>query len=246
VGTTLANCTVVGNWAYYRGGGVDSCTLWNSIVVSNSVVNSPDSLDWFGGDLNYCCTTPLPGTGVGNMTNAPLFVNPAGGNFQLQTNSPCINAGTNANAPLGADLAGNARIIAGTVDMGAYECQAPELVGCFSWLQGFGLPTTSFAAFMDSDGDGVNNYSEWRADTVPTNALSVLRVISVTHGTGNAAVTWQGVATRSYWLERATNLGDISPFQIIATNVAGIAGLQTYIDATATNGGPNFYRVGVQ
>ncbi|MDB6017994.1 MAG: hypothetical protein JWR19_2483 [Pedosphaera sp.] len=245
VGTTLANCTVAGNLAYYRGGGVDSCTVWNSIVVSNTVVVSPDSPDWFGGALNYCCSTSLPGIGAGNITNAPLFVDQSGGNFQLQTNSPCINAGTNVYAPAGADLDGDPRIVAATVDMGAYECQTPALLGYFSWMQGFGLPTTASGASADSDGDGVNNYSEWRADTVPTNALSAFRIVSVTTSAASASVTWQSVATRSYWVERATNLGAVSPFQIIATNIPGVGGLQTYSDATASSGGPSFYRIGV-
>ncbi|HWQ92425.1 MAG TPA: choice-of-anchor Q domain-containing protein, partial [Clostridia bacterium] len=128
VGTMLINCTVAGNSAYYRGGGVDSCTVWNSIVVSNVVVESPDSSNWFGGQLNYSCTAPLPGTGAGNITNAPLFIDLAGGNFQLHPSSACINAGTNAFFPVALDLAGNPRIMAGTVDLGAYECQAPALL----------------------------------------------------------------------------------------------------------------------
>jgi parallel beta-helix repeat protein len=244
-GTTLANCTVVGNSAYYRGGGIDSCPAWNSIIVSNSAVNTPDSPDWNGGTLNYCCTTMLPG-GAGNITNAPVFVNQPGSKFQLQTNSPCINAGTNFYAAAGADLTGNARIIAGTVDLGAYECATPALIGYFSWMQGFGLPTTASAATADADGDGASNYSEWLAGTVPTNALSAFRIMSVTNRTASASVTWQSVAARNYWIERATNLGVASPFKIIATNLPGMAGLQTYIDGTATNGGPIFYRVGAR
>jgi hypothetical protein len=243
--TTLANCTVAGNSAYFRGGGVDSCTVWNSIIVSNTVLNSPDSWNWYGGTLNYCCTTPLPDTGVGNITNAPLFANQEGGNFQLQSSSPCINAASNAYAPAGADLAGNLRIVGGTADLGPYECQNPALLGFYLWMQGFGLPTAASAAFVDSDGDGVNNYNEWRADTVPTNALSVFRIVSVTNSTVSATVTWQSAGTRSYWLERTAKLQVASPFQVIVTNIAGISGLQTYTDATATNGGPFFYRVGV-
>jgi hypothetical protein len=196
--------------------------------------------------LDYSCTTPQPESGIGNITNAPLFVDQLNGNFQLQANSPCINAGTNGYAPAASDLAGNPRLVAGTADMGPYECQAPALAGYFSWMQRFGLPTRSSAALADSDGDGANNISEWRADTVPTNALSVFRIASIANSTPNASVTWQSVGTRSYWLERATNLALAVPFQVIATNIPGIGGLQTYTDTTDTNNGPYFYRVGVQ
>lgn len=243
VGSTLVNCTVVGNSAWFRCGGTANSTAWSSIIVSNS---GPEPSDWFGSTLNYCCTTPLPDTGVGNITNAPLFVDQPGGNFRLQPNSSCINAGTNAYVPTGADLDGNPRIIAGTVDLGAYESQSPTLLAYFSWAQNFGLPTTAAATYVDSDADGMNNYGEWRSDTNPTNALSVFRVASITNGPAGVSVTWHSVATRSYWIERATNLSAALPFQTIATNIPGVAGLKAYVDANATNKATVFYRVGVQ
>ena len=58
-----------------------------------------------------------------NITGAPLFVNQAGGDFRLQYGSPCINAGNNAFAPGGTDLAGNPRLRGSAVDLGAYEYQ---------------------------------------------------------------------------------------------------------------------------
>src|SRR5204863_8027632 len=108
----LNNCTLAGNsaagtWPY--GGGAYSGTINNSILYFNAATNSAN-YDFSGQcSVNYCCTTPNPG-GVGNLTNAPLFANYAGGNLHLQSNSPCINAGNNAFISATADLDGNPRL----------------------------------------------------------------------------------------------------------------------------------------
>jgi hypothetical protein len=48
-------------------------------------------------------------------------------------------------------------------------------------------------------------------------------------------------------LERGTNLAGPSPgFALLTSNFLGQSGTTTFTDATATNGGPFFYRVGVQ
>ena len=130
-GSKLNNCTLVGNSAQ-NGGGVYVdwgfyCSLYNCIVYFNTASDAPN-YDWFT-DLYYCCTTPEPGWGIGNIigniTNAPLFVDYAGGNYRLRSDSPCINAGNNAYAPGPTDLDGRSRIANGAVDIGAYEFPAP-------------------------------------------------------------------------------------------------------------------------
>ena len=57
----------------------------------------------------------------GNIDVAPLFLDPAAGNYRVQANSACINAGL-PHADFGTvDADGNIRVANGTVDIGAYE-----------------------------------------------------------------------------------------------------------------------------
>jgi len=249
----LNHCTLYGNSASVRGGGVFAASLSGraDIRVNNCIIIgnvSPVSSNYFqdaGLWITNCCTAPAPPFGLGNFTADPLFINPNAHDFRLQSGSPCINAGS-FNAVSSTDLDGNPRVIGGAVDVGAYEFQSPSSVLSYAWLQRYGLPTDGSADFADSDGEGMNNYGEWRSDTIPTNALSVLRMVNATNSPTGAMVSWQSVATRSYWLERAINLGVIPRFQTLATNIAGVAGLKAYSDPTTTNGGPYFYRVGVE
>lgn len=244
--STLVNCTVVSNAAPTlapapTGGGVTGGSLSNCIIYYNSGLNGFNFLGNVA--INYCCTMPLPTNGIGNITNEPAFVNPAGGDYHLQSNSPCINAGNNAYVSTTADLDGNPRIKGGTVDIGAYEYQNPSSVISYAWLQQYGLTNNGSADFIDSDGDGMNNWQEWIAGTNPTNGASVLKLASPSNNLSGMTVTWQSVNTRTYYLQRCTNL---PAFTSIQSNIVGQAGTTSYTDTTATNSGPYFYRVGVQ
>ena len=112
--------------------------------------------------LNYCCTMPLPTNGVGNITNAPLFVDYANGNLRLQSNSPCINAGNNAYVTTATDLDGNPRIVERHGGHRSLRIpRAPARVISYAWLQQYGLPTDGSADYADPDHDGMNNWQEW-------------------------------------------------------------------------------------
>ena len=136
----LNNCTIVGNSAP-NGGGASYVNLNNCIVY----YNTPDDCE--NCYLDHCCT-PLNYSNVGSsITNEPMFVNMVGGDFQLERDSPCINAGDDSCATITndvsefeadhfiifgdpflnatKDLAGHRRIVDGTVDIGAYEFQGP-------------------------------------------------------------------------------------------------------------------------
>jgi hypothetical protein len=243
---TLNNCTLTGNWATNWGGGAYSCTLNNCIVYFNGDPNDGDNYDP-SSTLNYCCTTPMPTNGVGNITNAPLFVNYAGGNLRLQSNSPCINSGNNAYVVGSTDLDGNPRIVGGTVDIGAYEYQTPVSMISYAWLQQYGLPINTNTDATDPDGTGMNVYQDWIAGLNPTNALSVLQMTSATP-TNNPAglvVTWESVSGIMYFLQSSTNLAAQPAFSTIQSNIAGQAGTTSYTDTNAVGSSPYFYRVGV-
>lgn len=242
----LYNCTVTGNSAT-QGGGVSGGYLYNTIVYFNT---APYGANYDPNDydtIDHCCTTPMP-AGAGNITNAPLFIDYAGGNLRLQSNSPCINAGNNAYVfdIITSDQDGRPRIVGGTVDIGAYEFQ-PGISGVFlGWLQQYGLPTDGSADYIDSDGDGMNNWQEWICGTDPTNPASVLKMLSPAKATLGVDVTWLSVTNRAYFVQRSTNLALQPPFVTIFTNVAGQISTTTLTDTNATSAGPFFYRVGVE
>jgi hypothetical protein len=194
--------------------------------------------------LNFCCTALMPTNGFGNITSAPLFVNAAAGNFQLQPNSPCINAGNNAYVSTPTDLAGNPRIVGGTVDIGAYEYQTPTSVVSYAWLEQYGLPTDGSVDFADLDGTAFDVYQDWVAGLNPTNPASVLAMLTPT-ATNNAngiTVTWQSVSGISYNLLRSTNL---PAFATLQPSITGQSGTTSYTDTSATNNFSYFYRVSV-
>jgi hypothetical protein len=200
--------------------------------------------DYEASILQNCCATPLA-SGSGNFTNAPLFANSAANDFHLQSNSPCINAGNNLFVKTDTDLDGHPRIQGGTVDIGAYEYQNPSSAISYEWLQQYGLPNDGSADFLDTDGDGMNNWAEWRAGTSPLDPTSLLKLISVSNSPSGSTVIWQSASGVSYYLQQTTNLA-IQPFSSIVSNLVGQSGSTSFMDTSATNGGSMFYRVGVQ
>jgi hypothetical protein len=225
--SSLTNCTLIGNFitsfreqgapVSFGGSGVVGCTLNNCISYFNiASTNAATNYDT-GSTLNYCCTIPLPASGIGNITNNPLLVNPAGGNFQLQSNSPCINAGNNAYVTFSTDLAGNPRIAGGTVDMGAYEYQTPTSEISYAYLQQYSLPTDGSVDYADLDGTGFNVYQDWVAGLNPTNRASALAMLppAATNNLAGITVRWKSVNGIQYLLQRSTNLTMQPVFSII-------------------------------
>ncbi|MEI7936195.1 MAG: thrombospondin type 3 repeat-containing protein [Verrucomicrobiota bacterium] len=236
----VSNCVLAGNFAQWGGGGAYSNTLNNCILYYNS---ASDGTNYIYSTLNYCCTTPDAG-GAGNITNAPAFADQASSNFRLQSNSPCINTGNNAYINTGKDLDGRPRRVGGTVDIGAYEYQAPEVALFTAWLQQYGLPTDGSADSTDTDGDGMNNWQEWIAGTDPTSAASSLRLEAPVVVPPALVLRWNSDASHAYFIERATELGSTAAFSLLQSDIPGQAGTTTFTDASAPWDGAAFYRVG--
>ena len=110
--TTVANCTFGGNVAASQGGAFRNSS--GTMLVVNSVLwdNEPDSFanDGIGASLTieYSCVQG-GAAGVGNISEDPLWVDPAGpdgmvgtadDDYRLGSQSPCIDAGANDYVPL--------------------------------------------------------------------------------------------------------------------------------------------------
>jgi hypothetical protein len=238
-GSTLYNCTVVSNLAV-GGGGIYGGWAYNSIIYFNSAAIGPN---WTNTSLVNCCSTALP-YNSNFITNDPSFVNPAGGDYHLRSNSICINSGNNVWTTNSTDYDGNPRIVAGLVDIGAYEYQGPGSVLPYAWLWQYGLTNNGSADNADTDHDGMSNYNEWRAGTIPTNAASVLALQSPVVVATNLTITWQSVSGHFYCVQRTTDLS--VPFSTLQTDILGHTGTTSYTDTNAVGNGPFYYRVGLQ
>ena len=149
INSTLYNNRTGGNGGAIRSGAGSVLNLSNTIFYKNDIGAQNGTYVAPGNDLTLVGTytitnSMMQGTAASysNTTNSlfgsnPLFQHensPAGADnmfgtaddgFQLQMNSPAVNAGNNTTAAgISTDMAGAIRIQNGIVDMGAYESSA--------------------------------------------------------------------------------------------------------------------------
>jgi hypothetical protein len=104
-----------------------SATVTNCIVAFNRIGISASHAtlsynDFYGNTFTNYWTIPDPTGTDGNISEDPLFGSQTDGDFRLQAESPCIDAGDNASVEGGQhELDGKPRIIGAVIDMGAYE-----------------------------------------------------------------------------------------------------------------------------
>jgi parallel beta-helix repeat protein len=139
-GPLLVNNTIVGTSSSQQGSAVYAVGFYDKVLFYNNLMIGASGTSAVYCDNSYDQTPPTltnndgysaNGSGIagacsaqsgvnGNISADPKFVSAV--NFRLQAGSPAINAGDNAapDLPLH-DLAGQARIVNGIIDIGAYE-----------------------------------------------------------------------------------------------------------------------------
>jgi hypothetical protein len=145
----LTNVTMSGNRATLRGGAIDrpfdmrlrNTVIWNNADASGAGTPESTMDDFFSDSVVEVSNSLLQGYPAGEFPgssnfdgtdagNNPLFrqaVNPNGapslaGNLRLQLDSPVRDAGNNAFVSgIATDLDGEARVVNGIVDLGAFE-----------------------------------------------------------------------------------------------------------------------------
>lgn len=137
-----------------------------------------------------------------NFVGDPKFVNAAGYDYHLQAGSPAINAGTAPGTGSGQALnpdyeyahptCGQARIISGAIDIGAYEYgNSGAMLVCAAG----GTSTSTASSGGSGSSDSVGTYSVTANPTtvIPNGTLS----ISWTAPSGSAARDWVGIFSSS-------------------------------------------------
>ena len=212
----VQNCTIVNNHDGGGGGGslgggtcganLRNCVVWGNTGVSGLTTNV---CNYTNGTITYTCTWPLPDSGAGNFTNAPLFADADG---RLASNSPCIDTGTTNGAP-SVDLDGVARPLDGDhngtaeFDLGAYEFASP---------------------LADTDHDGQNDEQEAIAGTDGTSSNAYFCSETAIGPGQGFGVSWETCAGRLYSLRKSTTLTNGWSDVAGQTNLPGTGGAIVY------------------
>jgi predicted outer membrane repeat protein len=221
--SVVEHCTIAGNAATH-GGGIyfsSGCTALNCVVWGNTRSNIFRNT---GVTVIYSDTTPST-TGEGNLNADPAFAD-SSADWHLTTNSPCVDAGTNACA---VDFEGLPRPLDGNNDgtnawdMGAYEFVHPA---------------------ADSDGDHFGDACELPAGTDPLDSSSFLGLLSIVPDAGlGVVVRWSSVTGRSYRVEGVSVPGT-GEWALVEGSVTSTPPANACTDTTAAASW--MYRVGVE
>ena len=228
-------------------GGFGAILEGSGYIVRNSIFWNPGSGPIQIDPGNTVSDSIVRGgySGGSNILNtSPLFVNETGNDFRIQLTSPAINAGVNANMPLDStDVDGdsnttelrpdrdlNPRIVATTIDLGAYERQdAGPADPCdsiaFPYTLPNNTPSTLTQAVECANANGT-------ADVIDLNGQTVALTDAFANYSGATGLPQiaSNVTLRNGTLTRSgSNL-----FRILSVSAAGNLSLR---NVTVSNGG---------
>jgi len=215
---TLTNSTISANSAG-QGGGIfntGTLTLANTIVGGNTASSAPD-LETSGGTVgaSYTMIGNTAGSGIsggtGNVLNPTyLGLSPLGDyggptqTVALLTGSPAIDAGSNGLAvdaqgnALTTDQRGKARIGNGTVDIGAFESQAPtQLVVSTPYTATAGTSFNLTVTAEDGGGDMATTFSGTVTLSSSLGGDISTTSVALTNGTATIPLTLTAAGTQT-------------------------------------------------
>lgn len=176
---SVINCTLSGNVSLSdMGGGIfhyssnafygpptfKNCILWGNLPDEIFVGTSRSGVRSATEPVVLFSDIQGGYAGEGNISQDPLFIDPAGDNYKLGINSPCIDTGTSSMAPE-TDIEGTNRPLISGYDMGAFEAKAydpsqPEIDSFSSNVTEGGRPLQVTFTCTAHDPDGVvSSYS---------------------------------------------------------------------------------------
>ncbi|MBN1675237.1 MAG: hypothetical protein JXR37_29625, partial [Kiritimatiellae bacterium] len=97
------------------------------------------------------------------------------------------------------------------------------------WLAHYGIATNQAGAEGHGDGDNVENWREYFADTDPTNAESVLLVTNILAVGTNVTIEWCGGRAARQYLEMSLELGTNAAWMPVYTNEPPTETEQSYV-----------------
>jgi len=260
--STLNNCTLTGNPAYY-GGGAHYSTLNNCTLTGNSAHLGGGTyygilhncilyyntgtialgFNYHGSTLNYCCSTPMPDSGAGNITAEPQLANA----FRLSAGSPCRGTGS-SDYSTGVDIDGEPWL--NPPSIGCDEYQAGGIMGALavaigvSWTNvtvGFSVDLTGWisgrvSASVWDFGDGTvlsNRPYASHAWSAAGDYTVVLRAYNESHPAGVSATVAIRVLAQPTFHVSASSSNPEPPYDSWATAARTI---QEAVDAAEVPG----------
>jgi hypothetical protein len=181
------------------------------------------------------------GSSVGSnvITSNPLFTDEMNGNFTLQENSPCVDAGINLGSPYNVDKNGTSRPQGNGWDIGAYEMVfgpdiTPPEVGGAVLEDSLTLRITFSESLEESSAENINNYSITNNIIVNSATLnvSVVTLTTSAHSPGQYTVTVSNVKDLAG--NQITSNSNSADYEMLEDPTGGELEMLDIIDVTAS------------